>query len=296
VRRLKPFSYFEPTTLKEAIEILVSNSGKAHPFAGGTDLLVRMKRGQLKPKSLINLKRIKGLDEIQRVHKKGMRIGALASIASLQNDPSIQSSHPIISQAAAILGTPSVRNLGTLGGNIGRASPASDMVPSLMVLQAMVTTESPGGERELAIDDIFSGPGATTLSSGEVIKSVFIPHMKRNSCAVYLKLGRTEGRDSALVGVAALLSLDSNGYEAEDARIALASVGPVPLRAMRAEEVLLSGSLTEERVNEASRAAAADSRPISDLRCSAAYRKEMVRVFTLRALERLLQQVREGKE
>ena len=280
MKRLKPFSYVEPSTLQEAIQIAASNESGTCFLAGGTDLLVRMKRGEILPRSLVNLKRIKGLNQIEREPKEGLRIGALARISEIEHSPLILSSHPVLVQAAGLLGSPSIRNLATLGGNIGRASPASDIAPSLMVLSARVFVEGPQGRRELDLMQLFLGPGKTSLSPAEVITSFIIPEMAPHTGVVYLKLGRREGMDCALVGVAASLTISSKGNEATEARVALASVGLVPLRAKRAEEILLSGSLTEERLMEAARFAAEDSNPITDMRASRSYRKEMVKVLT----------------
>jgi carbon-monoxide dehydrogenase medium subunit len=295
VDRLKPFSYFEPPTISEAIEILAGQANGAYPLAGGTDLLVRMKKGEITPSALVNLKCIRGLDQIEGEPGKGICIGALAPISAVEHSPVVTSSHPVMVQAASHLGSPSIRNLATLGGNVGRASPASDMIPPLIVLGARAAINGPVGRRELDIEDLFSGPGTTTLSSGEIITSFFLPEMPLHSGAVYVKLCRRAGVDIALVGVGALLMLGERDAEVKDARVALAAVAPVPLRANKAEEVLLSGSLTEERLREAARAAAEGSFPITDMRTSASYRKEMVRVLTLRALEKALHLAQGGK-
>lgn len=295
MRRLKPFVYFEPTTLSKVFEILAEEGERASLLAGGTDLLVRMKKGEITPPALVNLKRIRGLEQIATEPGENLRIGALAPIAAVENSPLVNSSHPILAQAAGLLGTPSIRNLATLGGNVGRASPASDTVSPLIVLGARVAIEGPQGKRELDLEDLFSGPGTTTLAPGEVITSFFLPKMASYSVATYEKLGRRAGVDIALVGVAVLLTLDVRGYEVKDARIALAAVAPVPLRAKRAEEVLLSGSLTEERMKEAARVAAEDSSPITDMRASASYRKEMVKALTVRALGKAMELAQGGK-
>lgn len=289
MKRLKPFSYFEPATLKEAIEVLAEKGSSAYPLAGGTDLLVRMKRGEIKPSALVNLKGIPGLTQIEKEPAKGLHIGALAKISAIEQSSWVHSEYPILAEAAGLLGSPSIRNLGTLGGNIGRASPASDMVPSLIVLRARVLAQGFQGKKELDMESFFTGPGTTVLSSREIITSVFLPNLAPRSGAAYLKLGRQEGMECALVGVAAFLTLSENDHEAQDARVALAAVAPVPLRPRRAEEVLLSGSLSEDRIREAARVAAEESTPITDMRASASYRKEMVKVLAARALEMALQ-------
>ncbi len=295
MKRLRPFEYFEAGTVSEAVGILTREGLGAYPLAGGTDLLVRMKRGDLAPGALVNLKRIPGLGGIEREPGGGIRVGALAVISAIEHSPLVRTSHPVLAEAAGVLGSPSIRNLGTLGGNIGRASPASDMAPSLLILRARMLVEGPQGKREVEVREFFKGPGETVLSSEELITSFLLPDMAPGSGAVYERIGRREGMDCALVGVAALVTLSGKDHGVKDAGVALAAVAPVPLRAKRAEQVLLSGSLTEERMKEAARAAAADCFPISDMRASGSYRQEMVQVLTYRALARALRLAEGGK-
>jgi len=294
VKKLRPFAYFEPSTLAEAIEILKDQGSRAVPLAGGTDLLVRMKRGEIHPPGLVNLKRIEGLREIKKGSKKGADIGALTSISAVEQSSLIQSSCPVLAQAASLLGSPAIRNMATLGGNVGRASPASDMIPSLIVLGASVMIDGPRGKKGVGIEQLFLGPGKTILSSGEVITSFFVPEMEANTGAAYLKLSRTAGMDCCLAGVAVLLTLSGKKNEVSVARVALSAVAPIPLRAKKAEEVLLSGPLDQERINEAARVTADEASPISDLRASASYRKEMLRVFAQRAFSAALKQAQGG--
>jgi CO/xanthine dehydrogenase FAD-binding subunit len=297
MRRLKAFSYFEPATIEEAVRMLRKQGGQARPLAGGTDLLVRMKRGEILPSALINLKRIKGLDKIRKGPGRGISVGALTPISTIEQSPLIRSTHPMLAEAARLLGSPSIRNLATLGGNVGRASPASDMVPSLIVLNARVMIEGIRGKKEFDVERLFSGPGGpgtTTLLKGELIRSFFLPRLPLRSGGTYLKLGRHAGMDCALVGVAVCLSLSGKNREAKEARVALSAVAPVPLRATKTEEVLLSGPLTEERIREASRVAAMESSPIDDLRASGSYRKEMVSVLTYRAVLEALAHAERG--
>ena len=295
MKRIRPFRYFEPLTVAEALGILAKEGDGAYPLAGGTDLLVRMKRGDLAPGALVNLKRIAGLDGIEPEAGGGIRIGALAAISAVENSPLVSAGHRVLAEAAGVLGSPSIRNLGTLGGNIGRASPASDMAPSLMVLGAWLLAEGPRGKREIGVGEFFKGPGETVLDPGELITSFLLPAPAIGSGAAYERIGRREGMDCALVGVAALVTLSGKDRGVKDAKVALAAVAPVPLRPRKAEEVLLSGSLTEDRIGEAARAAAADCFPISDLRASGSYRQEMARVLTCRALTRAWRSAEGGR-
>jgi CO/xanthine dehydrogenase FAD-binding subunit len=295
MKRMKPFRYFEALTVAEALGILAKEGDCAYPLAGGTDLLVRMKRGDLAPGALVNLKCIDGLAGIEPEAGGGIRIGALTAISAVENSPLVSASHRVLAEAAGVLGSPSIRNLGTLGGNIGRASPAADMAPSLIVLRARLLVEGARGKREIGVGEFFKGPGLTVLNPGELITFFLLPAMAPGSGAAYERIGRREGMDCALVGVAAFLTLAGKDRGVKDAKVALAAVAPVPLRARKAEEVLLSGSLTEERIGEAARAAAADCFPISDLRASGSYRQEMVRVLTCRALTRAWRSAEGGR-
>jgi carbon-monoxide dehydrogenase medium subunit len=296
MKRLKPFTYFEPASLSEAIEILAEGGHEAYALAGGTDLLVRMKRGEIRPSALVNIKRIRDLDQIRNEPGRGTHVGPLVTIASIGNDLRLCSSHPVITEAAKVLGSPSIRTMATLGGNIGRASPASDMAPALIVLGARVAIEGTVGKREQSVEDIFSGPGTLRIQAGELISSFFLPEIAPRSGAAYLKIGRREGMDCALVGVAVIITLGEKEKEAIDGRIALASVGPIPLRAAKAEKVLFSGPLTEDRIKEVARVASDEADPIDDMRASAWYRREMVRVLSSRALQKALARAEGGKE
>lgn len=295
MKRLRPFDYFEPTSLAEAVEILSQKGKVAYPLAGGTDLIPRMKRGEIQPSALVNLKRIDGLARIDEEPGKGLRVGALCPIAGVENASAVRSTHPVLAEAAGFLGSPAIRHLATLGGNIGRASPASDMAPTLIALQARASVEGPKGKREVEVEHLITGPGTTSLIPGEIITSFFLSKITPSSGAAYLRLGRREGMDCALVGVAAFLAFGKKDTEATQARIVLAAVAPVPQRAQKAEEILLGGSLTKERIQEAAKAAADGSLPISDMRASGSYRQEMVGVLTFRALQLALHRSQGGK-
>jgi carbon-monoxide dehydrogenase medium subunit len=162
-----------------------------------------------------------------------------------------------------------------------------------MILQARIITAGPKGKRQLSMNEIFTGPGRTMLAHTELITAFYIPEPSAHTGTAYLKLGRrTGGGDCALVGVAALVTVEDD--QARDVGIALASVGPKPMRARKAEEVVMSGPLDDKRIKEAARAAADEVNPITDLRCSASYRKEMVKVLTSRALMESLHKAKRG--
>lgn len=296
MKRLKPFSYFEPATLAEAVEILSGSKEKAYLLAGGTDLLIRMKRGEIAPPALVNLKRISGLSSIEREGQSGIRIGALTTIAEIVCSPALRASHTLMAEAAAALGSPSIRNLATLGGNIGRASPASDMAPSLIVLKARLNISGPRGNKQVGLESFFTGPGATILQPGELITSVFLPDPAARSGAAYLKLGRGGGMDCALGCVAIFLTLGNTDTEVKEVLVAVGACSAIPMRANKTEALILSGSLTDGHIQEAAMAVAAETSPITDLRASESYRRQMVQVLFSRALKLAWSRARSSKD
>jgi carbon-monoxide dehydrogenase medium subunit len=189
-----------------------------------------------------------------------------------------------MAQAAGVLATPPVRALATIGGNIGRASPASDLAPALIVHGAFAEIEGTGGSRSESIEGLYVGPGLTTLARHDVVTSVFVPDSPPRSASVHLKLGsRGAGTDIAMVAVSVLVTLREGRLE--DVRIALASVAPTPIRARQAEDMLRGAVPTVHVVTRAAEAAAEDCRPISDTRTTADHRRALARVLTRRALE-----------
>ena len=289
MKRIRPFAYFDAQTLPEAVAILAREGDGAYPLAGGTDLLVRMKSGAVKPRALVNVKRIAALNGMSREANADLRIGPLASLSATEHSASVRASHPVLAEAAGGMASPSIRNMATLGGNIGRASPASDMAPALIVLRARVMMEGALHQRELPIEEFCTAPGKTALRPGELITGFLVPQMPRRSGAAYMRTGRREGMDCTLAGVAVFLALSEKDGSLADAAVALSAVAAIPTRAPRAEEILRSGPLTEARMREAASAAAADdSCPVSDMRASDSYRRALVEVLTYRGLAKAL--------
>jgi carbon-monoxide dehydrogenase medium subunit len=290
MQRIRPFTYINAETVAEAAGILASEGDGAYALAGGTDLLVRMKSGVLKARVLVNLKHVAALNGIKKETNGELRIGPLVSLSAIQHSPLIGASHPVLAEAAGGMASPSIRNMATIGGNIGRASPASDMAPSLIVLGARVLIEGALRKRELPIDGFCTAPGKTALKPGELITGFVVPQMPVRSGAVYMRAGRREGMDCTLAGVAVFVALSEKDNTVKDARVALSAVAAIPMRATRAEEILRSGLLTEARMKEAAHAASADdSCPVSDIRASDSYRRALVEVLTYRGLARALQ-------
>ncbi len=283
MKRLRSFNYHEPDTLAEAIAALEAEGEQARVLAGGTDLIVDMKIERLTPSAVVNLKRIPGLEGIEAV-AGGTRIGALTKVIDVEQSPLVQQHHPALAEASSILASPPVRTLATIAGNVGRASPASDLGPALMVHDAIATIEGVDGVREELVEDLYRGPGTTTMASSDIITSFFLPTPPDGFGSAHLKLGkRMSGTDIALAGVSVSVVIGANGA-VDDCRIAMASLGPTPFRARAAEDALKGQQPTESAMAGAADVASSEASPIGDIRASASYRTTLARVLTLRAL------------
>jgi CO/xanthine dehydrogenase FAD-binding subunit len=274
--------YRRPTTFDEALSVLAAANGSGTVIAGGTDLLIDVKFRGLQPAGLVNVNALPGLRYI-REDPDGLRIGALTSIESLGRDPLLTQRYAAISDAAHRFASLQVRNLATIGGSLGRATPAGDVAPPLLALDATVVIARDGAEREVPISDFFLGPRQTVLQPGELIREIRVPTLPERTGSSYSRLSYRDVLDLAIVGVASRLTLAPDG-RVSDVRVALGAVAPKPIRAPRTEALLEGQLLTEDLVTEAGAVAATEATPISDQRASAEYRTMMVAVLTRRSL------------
>jgi carbon-monoxide dehydrogenase medium subunit len=287
---MRRFEYFEPKTLTEAVSLLGHYNGQASLLAGGTDLLVEIKEQLRSPDYVVNIKKIPGLDHLTYDVTHGLRIGSLTTVRTVETSPLIKREYAGLAQAARELGSIQVRNRATVAGNICRASPSADTLPPLIADGATVKVSGPGGERVILLEAFFTGPGQTVLAPDEIVVEIAIPRRPAYTGKVYLKHGRRKAMELATVGVAVALTLA--GEICQEIRIVLGAVAPTPIRARKAEQILRGQTAADQAVAMAAQAAMAESRPISDVRGSAEYRREMVRVLTDRAIKQALQMAR----
>jgi carbon-monoxide dehydrogenase medium subunit len=262
--------------------LLIKYQGLAKVIAGGTDLLNQIRLKMIKPKYVVDIGYLPGLDYIRYDLEGQLSIGALTTIRSLEMSAEIQRHHPVISQAASLLGSMAIRNVGTIGGNLCHASPSAETAPSLIGLGARVKVIGPLGERAVELENFFTGPGQTVLQTGELMVEIQVPAMPSDAKGVYLKHSTRGTVNPAIVGVAAIVAMD--GERCEGIKLVLGAVAPTPIRAKKAEEILKEKEIDDPLIEKAAQAASDVSRPITDVRASADYRKEMVKVFTRYAL------------
>jgi CO/xanthine dehydrogenase FAD-binding subunit len=286
-RRLPKLEYRAPHTLDEAQRLLSGSNGKVRVLAGGTDLIVRLKRREIEPPvCVVDLKGLPGLDTLSFNREEGLKLGALATIRTIARSPDVQEYYPALVQAALSMASPQVRNRGTFVGNICSAVPSADSAPPLIALRATVGVKGPAGERRVPIEEFFTGPRLTVVQPDEIVLDITVPTPAAGSRSVYLKLSPRHSMDLAIVGIAAWGSV-RNGV-CEDVRIGLGAVAPTPVGAPVAESMLKGERVTPELIDRAAQNAVTQCSPIDDHRASMEYRCDMVRVMTKRALTQVL--------
>lgn len=292
---LPKFDYHEPTTLEEALHLLSQLGGNAKVLAGGTDLLVRMKLKIDKPAHVISIARIPGLDSIVPRNGHSVTIGAGASAATLSRHELIMDRFTPLALAAGRLGAPMIRNRATIGGNLVNGRPAADLSPACMVLNAKLKLKSAAGERQVSVNEFFRGPGDTAIEPNELLVSLDMDTPAPWSGGAYIKLGARKTLEISMVNVAALLTLKSADGPIVDARIALGSVAPTPVRAYAAEEFLVGKEPSEEVFHQAGEIGVGLCSPITDHRGTMEYRCMMIEVLTKRALKQALERARKWR-
>jgi CO/xanthine dehydrogenase FAD-binding subunit len=281
--RIPKFEYFAPKSLNQALKLLAEKGDGARVMAGGTDLVIKMKNGLLKPQAIIFLKEVEGLDRISFKAGKGLFIGATALLADVAGHKTIQKRFPALAASAEETANVQIRNMGTVAGNLCNAAPSADNAPSLIAMNAEVLLAGAKGERRLPLDEFFHGPGQNALDPGEIMTAIWVPLPPANFGTSYQHVSARGKVDISAVCVGAMAGFD--GTVCNEVRICLGAVAPIPLRARETEKMLKGQPWTAELINAAGDKAAEEAKPISDMRASAEYRKEMVAVLTRRALE-----------
>lgn len=289
------FELLQPRSLQEALEIKKEYGDRAKVLAGGTDLLVLLKDRKLKAEVVMSLGKVSELNFVRSEGEGEVTLGSLVSHRDVATSRMIQQRFPDLAEACSQVGAAQIQNLGTVGGNLCNASPAADAAPPLLLMDALLTLASTRGERRVSIHDFFLGPRHTVLEPDEVLKEIFIPQSSGRRGATYLKLGRREAMEIAIVGVGVAIHLNGSDNLVSECRVAMGSVAPTPVRARAAEEILSNREVTNELIDEVAEVAAEAARPISDIRASAEYRLDMIRVLCRRATSVALARARENK-
>ncbi|MBI2997157.1 MAG: xanthine dehydrogenase family protein subunit M [Deltaproteobacteria bacterium] len=285
-----PFEYRTPKSLKEVQADLKQFGPDAKLIAGGTALVIMMKQRLVRPSCLISLRQVRGLNGIA-VKDGGLRIGGLATHREVETSSIVRRRIPLLAETYRHVATIRVRNVATVGGGIAHADPNQDPPPTLIALGAALKASSADGSRVIPLEEFFTDYYETVLKPGEIITEIVVPRLPPNSGTAFLKFLPRTADDYATVSAAAVVTLDRSKKTFADVRIALGSVGTTPVRAKEAEAVLRGQPVKSEAIREAAEKAKQAVDPISDLRGSAAYKREMAGVFVRRALEKALDSV-----
>jgi CO/xanthine dehydrogenase FAD-binding subunit len=288
---VQEFEYIEPQTIAEATSLLAQYGHRARIMAGGTDLLVQMKMERRNPWYVINITKIPNLDCITA--NGGVDIGATATIRSLYKSRLIGERYTALAEACNWFSTIQIMVMGTIGGNLCNASPAADTAPPLICFDAQLTLASHSGERTLPLEEFFLGPGKTVVRADEMLTGIHLPAVADNTGSAFMKVGRVVA-DISKTCAAVKLVREAHGDRVRDCRIALGSVGPVPIRARSAEAALVGRPFGAELAGNAARIASEEIKPITDVRSTQAYRTEVSAVIVRDALQ--LAWTRSGQE
>jgi len=275
---VKELLYFAPKTMNEALKLLARHKRKIIPLAGGTDLVPKINDHQLRPDMLLYVGKL-DLDYI-KLKKGKLLIGALTSWSKLASNSYIAKEVSALHQAADIASSIAVKTLGTIGGNLGTASPAADLITPLLVMEAQVCLAKTGGKRLVPLNEFFVGPGETARKPDELIIELQVPLKKGKS--VFLRIGRRKAMTLSVANVA--VRVEMVGKSCKEARIALGAMAPTPMRCLKAEDMLKDVTVDQDLISKCAAKAVEESKPINDGRASAWYRKKVASVLVSRAL------------
>ena len=294
--RIRPFEYYAAVNLEDALEQLSEYGPDTRILAGGTDLVLGMKRKIDLPRRVVGLNKVNELDYISE-GEATLRIGSLVTHSEVAKNKLLNETVPLLCDAVSLIGSWQIRNIATIGGNLCNASPAADSAGPLLALNARVVVADRRKETEIPLNSFFTGPGKNRLAPGELLKEIIIEKPRFPSAGCYLKLMRKKAVDLSLVGVAFLAEADPSEGRLTSVSIGLGGVAPTPMRALEAES-MLSGLAYEKALQalpNAARTAVKAASPISDIRASAEYRRAIIDVYVRRAGEKVIRSLMSGK-
>lgn len=278
---MKHFEYLEPTTVAEACDLLKQYAGEARVFAGGSSLTILLKQGFLQPEALINIKKIEALRRIEDT-PDGLLIGALVTHHDIETSSLLARALPVLCELEHDVANIRVRNMATVGGNIASGEPLTDLPCVFIALDATVRITSSSGERTVPVEEVFLDYYETQLEDDEVLTHVLIPPLPPHSAIDYFRFSSSSVVDKPCIGVAVRMSVAPDSGACSGVRIGLGCVASTPMRARKAEAALEGQPFDDAKVEDAARAAAEECSPLSDLRGSERYKREMVRVLVKR--------------
>lgn len=309
------YEYYKPASIEEALALMDGSQGSGVYVAGGTDVMVLIRQKKLAPGCLVSLRGIDALDYLDT--RSGLKIGSAVTHNAIAKNEFIERHYSALTDATCKVGSPQIRNVATMGGNICNGAPSADTACPLLVFDAGVAIVGKNGEREVPIDAFLQGPNKVALEKGEIVKGFHMPAFGEGTGSAYIKHTRRQAMDLPILGIAARVTIKVGGSElgckdafctidsishilrrledeqiiCEDARIAMGVVAPRPIRAKKAEEALKGRPISEALFEEVAEIAASESTPRDSIRGEAWYRREMVKVLVKRAILKAVDRV-----
>lgn len=283
------FDYKAPETISDAIAYMKSD-GEVRALAGGTDLIDQLKSDRRNADLVVDLKKIPELQGI-RMQIDGLHIGAVCSCSDVRDNTIVKDVYRGLGDASGLIGSIQIQNRAAIGGNVCNAAPSADSTPTLMVHDAKALIVGQSGTRIVELSDFFVGPGQTILKKGELLQELILPKPAPKSASAYLRFIPRNEMDIAVAGVACFIEMDESKRTISNVRISLASVAPTPIRARVAEEILMGQLISNDLIMEAGDAAVESATPITDVRGSAEYRKELIKVLTRRTISMCMERI-----
>ena len=288
--QIRLFEYLKPRSVHDALSSLEKMGEEAKVIAGGTEMVIYLKSRQISPKYLVDIGDLKELEFIKE-DDEFLRVGPLTTHHALEKASLIQKRTCVLGEAASQIGTVQVRNMGTIGGNLVNASPAADTATPLLALRANLKLMSISGERVVPIEGFFVDVKKTILQGNDLLTEIQVPNQPPKTGAAFMKVGRRAAHDLSIVNVATAITVDEG--VCKDVRIALGSVAPTPIRAKKAEGFLKEKTLEKATIKKASEIASEEIRPISDVRASTCYRKEISKVLVRLTIQKAIERIGE---
>ena len=291
---MRDFDYAAPATVAEAVALLSGKNGAARPLAGGTDLIDQVRMRRHEPDLVVDIKRIPELNVLE-FGDDGLRLGAAIPCWKITSDPNIVQHYTALADSCSIIGGVQIQNRASVGGNLCNSGPAADSTPSLIALDATCVINGPDGQREVPVADFCTGPSQNVLQPGELLVELKFPPRPAHSGSHYRRFIPRNEMDIAVVGVGASVVLDESGENFVSARIALGAVGPRPLFAEEAGDLLAGRPVNEESIAAAANAARSVATPIDDMRGTVEFRMHVTGVLTERVLRRAVERAVSGE-
>ena len=289
---MKWIDYAKPSSVQEAVSLLAEHGDRARAIAGGTDILVQLRTGRWSPDLIVDVKAIPELMAISYDSSNGLTLGAAVPCYQIYGNAAVRDAYPGLMDSATLIGGTQIQGRASFGGNLCNAAPSADAIPALIAHGATANISGPNGDRQVLVEDFCTGPGTSVMKPGELLVSIHVPAPSKGFGARYIRFIPRNEMDIAVAGAGVSVVMDNGNIQS--ARVSLASVAPTPLLVKEAGAALAGKAPTDDNIRVASDLARSAARPITDMRGTIEYRKQLCEVLTRRALHTAIERAKEA--